>query len=187
MFGKPFVFSINNLKGNQCLVRNTRNLNQKIPSRGWSFVFAARLLVLVQLNVVGSGGEGNETKFGEPVEYPRAMPDQYTAKSVKEDLDWELPTEVGTPPHQTWYKIWAAELKVGKSDNWSCDQRTKDLYVLSQYVMAELKGLDCPDEDRRFVQNFFNRKARAEDDLYALAAVAINSFLNNTIERYRGR
>jgi hypothetical protein len=48
-------------------------------------------------------------------------------------------------------------------------------------------ALGHPDEDRLFCQNYFNRKARAEYDLYALAAKAVNSFLTGTIERFRRR
>lgn len=85
------------------------------------------------------------------------------------------------------YDRYYAKLAVGQSPTWKCDQRTKDLFCLSNWLMDELITLSCPDEDRRFVQNYFNRKARADNDLYELAAVAVNSFLNNTIERYRGK
>jgi hypothetical protein len=37
------------------------------------------------------------------------------------------------------------------------------------------------------LQDYFNRKARAETDLYELAAKAMNTFVEGNIERYRGR
>lgn len=85
------------------------------------------------------------------------------------------------------YERYYAKLAIGQAPTWKCDQRTKDLFCLSQWLMDELMARQCPQEDRIFVQNFFNRKARAEGDLYALAAVAMNSFLENKIDRYRGR
>jgi hypothetical protein len=53
--------------------------------------------------------------------------------------------------------------------------------------MDELIALNCPDEDRRDVQNYFNRKARAENDLYEVAARAMNTFIEGKIERVRRR
>jgi len=83
------------------------------------------------------------------------------------------------------YETYFAKLAVGQPTNWNCDQRTKDNFCLSQWLMDELIMLKCPDDDRRDVQNFFNRKARAESDLFELAAKAINDFLEGHIERYR--
>ena len=85
------------------------------------------------------------------------------------------------------YESYYAKLATGQSPTWKCDQRTKDLFCLSNWLMDELMARKCPDEDRRFIQNFFNRKARSANDLYELAAAAMNSYLNDTIERYRGK
>lgn len=98
----------------------------------------------------------------------------YTAESVRESLN---------PKWDEYY----AKLALGQAPNWKCDQRTKENFCLSQWLMDELIAKGCPQEDRIFVQNFFNRKARAESDLYELAARAMNTFVEGNIERYRGR
>lgn len=98
----------------------------------------------------------------------------YTADGVRQSL---------APKWDTYY----AKLAVGQPPTWKCDQRTKENFCLSQWLMDELIAQGCPQEDRIFVQNFFNRKARAENDLYELAARAMNTFVEGNIERYRGR
>lgn len=98
----------------------------------------------------------------------------YTSESVRESL---------APKWDNYY----AKLAIGQAPNWKCDQRTKENFCLSQWLMDELIAQGCPQEDRIFVQNYFNRKARAETDLYELAAKAMNTFLEGNIERYRGR
>lgn len=121
-------------------------------------------------------GPGAGELCGRPVRQPVKikMAISYTADSVKALL---------APKYESYY----AKLSLGQSPTWKCDKRSSDVFCLQQWIMEELILLKCPDEDRYFIQNFFNRKIRAEDDLYALAAKAINSFLTNTIERYRGR
>lgn len=96
----------------------------------------------------------------------------YTAKYVRQALFMTEPR-------------YLLKLTEGQPSTWKCDQRTKDLFVINQWLYHELTVLGCPDEDRRFVLNFFNRKSRAEFNLIELATVAINSFLTNTIERCR--
>lgn len=98
----------------------------------------------------------------------------YTTESVRQSL---------APKWDEYY----AKLAIGQPPNWKCDQRTKENFCLSQWLMDELIAQGCPQEDRIFVQNFFNRKARAETDLYELAARAMNTFVEGNIERYRGR
>jgi hypothetical protein len=98
----------------------------------------------------------------------------YTADTVKTSI---------APKYEAYY----AKLALGQPPTWRCDQRTKDIFCLHQWLMEELMALECPQEDRVFCQNYFNRKSRAEYDLYALAAKAINSFLTGTIERFRRR
>jgi len=80
-----------------------------------------------------------------------------------------------------------AKLAIGQPSNWKCDKRAKELFCLSQWLMDELIALDASQEDRIDVQGYFNRKSRAENDLYELAAAAMNSFLEDKVERYRGR
>lgn len=100
--------------------------------------------------------------------------DLYTAETVRTSL---------APKWETYF----AKLAVGQTSTWKCDQRTAELFCLSQWLMDELMGHNCPDLDRRDVQSYFNRKARAENDLYELAARAMNTFVEGKIERYRGR
>ena|SRR5271166_5880234 len=80
-----------------------------------------------------------------------------------------------------------AKLAIGQSPTWICDERTKELFCLSQWIMEELMLRKCPDEDRIRQQRFFNRKARATEDLYELAATTLNGFLTGKIDDYRGR
>lgn len=98
----------------------------------------------------------------------------YTAESVRAAL---------APKWNDYF----AKLAVGQSPTWKCDQRTAELFCLSQWIMDELISLQCPDVDRRDVQAYFNRKTRAENDLYEVAARAMNTFVEGKIERYRGR
>lgn len=98
----------------------------------------------------------------------------YTADSVRESLK---------PKWDTYF----AKLAVGQSPTWKCDQRTAELFCLSQWIMDELTALKCPDADRIKQQRFFNRKCRALDDLYELAAVTINMFLTGNVDPYTGR
>lgn len=121
----------------------------------------------------GSGAP--EALQGKPVVFMTHSPKKlYTAESVRESI---------APKWDAYF----AKLAVGQPPNWKCDQRTKENFCLSQWLMDELIEKGCPQEDRIFVQNFFNRKARAETDLYELAARAMNSFVEGNIERYRGR
>jgi 8-oxo-dGTP diphosphatase len=60
---------------------------------------------------------------------------------------------------------WEAELRVGQPPTWSADRRTRDLWCLGKW----LAGMIAPEEDRRAYLWYFNRKARAEEDLFALA------------------
>lgn len=85
------------------------------------------------------------------------------------------------------YRRWYKMLAVGQSERWQCDARTIELFGLSHLVMEQLTLLACPDEDRRRQQWFFNRKARALENLFALAALTINNFLSGNIDQYKGR
>lgn len=103
-----------------------------------------------------------------------ANKEPYTSVSIKQSLALV-------------YESYFAKLADGQNDTWRCDQRTADLFCLAQWLMDELIKHQCPQEDRIYVQGYFNRHARGEEDLYEVAAHAINSFLNGKIERYRGR
>lgn len=106
---------------------------------------------------------------------------RYTADSIRAKL----------APH---YDIYYQKLSVGQPANWKCDQQVKDNFVLSNWMIDELRGLsavaewhglETDDVDRIDTQHFFNRKARAEEDLYEVAARAMNNYLDKKIERYR--
>jgi hypothetical protein len=121
------------------------------------------------------GPGAHESLQGKPVVFmPLPEKTLYTAESVRAAL---------APKWNTYF----AKLAVGQTSTWKCDQRTGELFCLSQWIMDELIGLSCPDVDRRDVQAFFNRKSRAENDLYEVAARAMNTFVEGKIERYRGR
>lgn len=98
----------------------------------------------------------------------------YTAESVRQSI---------APKWDAYF----AKLAFNQPPTWKCDQRAAELFCIAQWLMDELMESKCPDEDRRDVQDFFNRKARAENDLYELAARAMNSFVEGNIERYRRR
>ena len=101
--------------------------------------------------------------------------ERYSSTLVKESV---------TASHQRYL----AKLTDGQPSNWSCDQRTSDLFCIGQWVMEELLvNPKCSDEQRRDVQSYFNRNARGEEDLFELAARSMNLFLEGKIERYRGR
>jgi hypothetical protein len=124
----------------------------------------------------GSGAkeelQGKPVIFGFPVE--KKPMNLYTAESVRQSLQ---------PKWDTYY----AALAVGQSPTWICDQRTKELWCLARWLMDELKALGCPEEDSKAQQRFFNRKSRATDELYGLAAITINGFLTGNIDKYKGR
>lgn len=98
----------------------------------------------------------------------------YTAESIKTSL---------TQKWDTYY----IKLSTGQSSNWKCDHRTAELFCLSQWLSDELTALTCPDEDRRMQLLFFNQKARAENDLYAIVALAINNYLNGKTNKFIGK
>lgn len=130
----------------------------------------------------GPGAE--ENKIGKPVpEQARVEPMPhvdlnanykivYTAQSIRQSL---------APKYESYY----AKLAVGQAPNWKCDQQVKDNFVLSNWMIDELRSLNAEETDRIDTQHYFNRKARAEEDLYGVAARAMNNYIDNKIERYR--
>ena len=121
-------------------------------------------------------GPGSST-CGQPASwtYKKAtMTSPYTSQSVSDSLALKL-------------DIYFARLSIGQPETWKCDQRTKDLFCLYAWIMDELTSLSCSDEDRRAMQWYFNRKSRAEDDLFALTAKVMNKFLAGDIDKYRGK
>ena len=106
---------------------------------------------------------GNE-KCG--VDWLKTQLPRYTADSIRQAL---------APKYDTYY----AKLAIGQAPNWKCDQQVKDNFVLSNWLMDELLALQAEQTDRIDSQHFFNRKARAEEDLYEVAARAMNNYLDH--------
>ncbi len=101
------------------------------------------------------------------------MTDRYTAESVRVSI---------APLYEEYF----AKLAVGQASNWKCDQRTKDNFCLTQWMIDECNKLGCNQEDRSALLRGFNRWARADSDLYDVAAHFMNSYLDNDIQRYDG-
>ncbi len=78
-----------------------------------------------------------------------------------------------------------ASLALGQPANWSPDQRTKDLWCLGIWLGEKLAT--SPDEERRKLVWFFNRKARAAEDLFDLAATALHQHETGVPLFYGGR
>ena len=98
---------------------------------------------------------------------------RYTAESVRQSIE---------PMYETYF----AKLALGQPPRWKCDQRTKDNFCLTQWMIDECNRIKCTPEDAHDLLRGFNRRARAEDDLYQVAANMMNSYLDNDIQRYEG-
>src|SRR5271166_462817 len=86
---------------------------------------------------------------------------RFTAESVRNALE---------PHRERLFALYAA----GRSSNWSCDVRTKDLVCLGNWLAEELVRLGCNDDDRRTQQHFYNRWSRSDEDLFDLTARTLN-------------
>jgi hypothetical protein len=64
------------------------------------------------------------------------------------------------------------QLSQGQPEGWIPDRRTLDLWCIGQWMMMQLKELPQDERIRRLW--YFNRKCRAEHDLFAVAARAMN-------------
>ena|ERR1700722_2830491 len=99
-------------------------------------------------------------------------------------------TSANIKTHPSWinYKdIWYSKLTGGRPIHWSCDQRTVETFLLSQWLLHMLKLNGASEDDRHRQLWFWNRKSRAEDDLFAIAALTINNFLDGNIDHYTGK
>lgn len=85
------------------------------------------------------------------------------------------------------FQSYYIKLAAGQSPTWKCDERTAQLFGLTQYLMDQLILLEASDKDRRAQLAFFDRKSRAENDLFSLVALALNNFLDRNIDKYTGR
>jgi len=99
--------------------------------------------------------------------------DLYTADSVRTSL---------APMWDTYY----AKLAVGQPPTWKCDQRTKDNFCLTQWMIDECSRIGCSWNDTHNLLRGFNRHARADTDLYQTAADVMNTYVNGDVVNYDG-
>ncbi len=85
------------------------------------------------------------------------------------------------------YQTYLDRLMVNQPATWKCDDRTESTFILTQWLIDEMTLLSDNDVDRRAMLWYFDRKTRAEDDLYALAAKVMNDFVAGRIDNYRGK
>jgi hypothetical protein len=101
------------------------------------------------------------------------MDNLYTSESVRASL---------APKWDSYY----AKLAIGQPPTWKCDQRTKDNFCLTQWMIDECNRIGCSWEDAHNLLRGFNRHARADTDLYQTAADVMNTYLNGDIINYDG-
>ncbi len=88
-------------------------------------------------------------------------------------------------PHRERY---IAKLAAGQPERWSPDQRTKDCWCLVQWLDERFAAdQNCPNEIRIRLGSYFNRKSRAADDLFDLAAKTIGHYEAGTVEPFPRR
>lgn len=71
----------------------------------------------------------------------------------------------------------------GRPPNWSCDQATKDLVCVGNWLNGELRALHAETDDRRAMLWSYNRRSRASFDVFQLAADIMNEFLAGNVDR----
>lgn len=75
-----------------------------------------------------------------------------------------------------------ARYAVGRPTNWSCDSRTRELVCAGNWLDDELKAQGVNDDDRRATLWSFNRRSRAEFDLFQLVADIMNEVMAGTVD-----
>jgi hypothetical protein len=78
-----------------------------------------------------------------------------------------------------------APYAVGRPPNWGCDQATRDLVAVGNWLTEELVRLGVNDIDRRTQQNYYNRWTRSTEDYFQVAADALNCVLDGKVEQNR--
>lgn len=104
---------------------------------------------------------------------PKPVPARYTGESVREAI---------APNYEAYY----SKLSIGQPPNWKCDQRTKDNFCISQWMIEELTKLGCNQDIKSNTIRMFNRRARHEDDLWQSAANAMNAYLDGEVIDFQG-
>ena len=98
----------------------------------------------------------------------------YTRYSIQRSITPKLP-------------YYYSKLAVGQSPTWVPDQRTLQLFSISQWLIEELNILGCSEDDRHRQMWFWSRKSRAEEDLYTLAALTLNNLIEGKVDNYHGK
>jgi hypothetical protein len=78
-----------------------------------------------------------------------------------------------------------ASYSANRPENWACDQRTRDLVMLGNWMDEEHRKHDLDDLGRITQNGRFNREARSTDDLWTLAATIMNDTIAGKIDRDR--
>jgi hypothetical protein len=68
--------------------------------------------------------------------------------------------------------LYEAQLYLGQSETWQCDQRTRDLWCLSHLINDRYTHLD--DARRKDLGWAFNRMVRSVEDPFEVAVVILN-------------
>jgi len=68
--------------------------------------------------------------------------------------------------------LYEAQLRLGQSETWQCDQRTRDLWCLSHFIDDRYADLDS--DRRRDLGWAFNRMVRSAEDPFEVAAIVIH-------------
>ena len=74
---------------------------------------------------------------------------------------------------------------VGRPDRWTPDPRTKEMLSIYYWLVEQLVLLGVSDDDRRTQQSFYNRWSRQDEDLFDLAARALNAVLDGNVQQNR--
>jgi hypothetical protein len=96
----------------------------------------------------------------------------YTAESIRAAVDADRE------------RLFAA-YSANRPPNWNCDQRTKDLVAIGNWIDGEHRRLGIDDLGRTTQDGRFNRESRSRDDLWTLAAEIMNDTLIDKIDRFR--
>jgi hypothetical protein len=74
---------------------------------------------------------------------------------------------------------------VGRPEGWQPDSRTKDIVCVAAWMDEELRRLHIDDEGRKIQLWYFNRWTRSVDDVFEVAAEAMNAAVEDRIDRQR--
>lgn len=97
---------------------------------------------------------------------------QYTAESIRKAVEDDS---------ERLFSSYSAN----RPEHWACDQRTKDLVTLGNWLNEEHARLGIDDLGRLTQNGRFNRESRSRDDLWTLAVEILNDTLIDKIDRNR--